>query len=104
MLFQTGDLPAAKSQLQWVADRAKDDAVRDVARLRLAGVLLKLFDQAGLRTIKLKQTKRQLASQIGTAFYFLFFLVIIPVLGLIETPKPVPNSISEAVLAKSKAH
>lgn len=38
--FQTGDLPAAKTQLQWVIDRSKEDAIRDVARLRLAGVLL----------------------------------------------------------------
>ena len=33
---------------------------------RLAGVLLKLSSQAKSRTIRLKQTKRQLASQIGT--------------------------------------
>lgn len=39
--------------------------------------------------------------QIGTAYYFLHFLVIIPVVGLLETPKPVPNSISESVLAGS---
>jgi quinol-cytochrome oxidoreductase complex cytochrome b subunit len=44
------------------------------------------------------------ASQICTAFYFLYFLVIIPVIGLVETPKPLPNSISEAVLAKNQAH
>ena len=44
-----------------------------------------------------------IASQICTAFYFLFFLVIIPVVGLVETPKPLPNSISEAVLGKNPA-
>jgi predicted negative regulator of RcsB-dependent stress response len=38
--FESGDLSAAKSQLQWVIDRAKEAEVRDVARLRLAGVLL----------------------------------------------------------------
>jgi predicted negative regulator of RcsB-dependent stress response len=38
--FDTGDLAAAKSQLQWVMDRAKEQEVRDIARLRLAGVLL----------------------------------------------------------------
>jgi predicted negative regulator of RcsB-dependent stress response len=38
--FDTGDLAAAKSQLQWVVDNAKEDEIRDVARLRLAGVLL----------------------------------------------------------------
>ncbi len=38
--FGTGDLAAAKNQLQWVVDHARDDEMRDVARLRLAGVLL----------------------------------------------------------------
>jgi ubiquinol-cytochrome c reductase cytochrome b subunit len=39
-------------------------------------------------------------SRIFTAYYFLHFLVILPVLGMIETPKPLPASISEAVLKK----
>lgn len=38
--FDTGDLAGAKSQLQWVIDNVKEDEIRDVARLRLAGVLL----------------------------------------------------------------
>lgn len=38
--FDAGDLAAAKVQLQWVIDHAKEDEMRDVARLRLAGVLL----------------------------------------------------------------
>lgn len=38
--FESGDLAAAKSQLQWVMDNTKEDEIRDVARLRLAGVLL----------------------------------------------------------------
>jgi predicted negative regulator of RcsB-dependent stress response len=38
--FDSGDLAAAKVQLQWVIDNAKEDEVRDMARLRLAGVLL----------------------------------------------------------------
>ncbi|MCV6547078.1 MAG: cytochrome b/b6 [Cohaesibacter sp.] len=41
-----------------------------------------------------------IASRIATVWYFAHFLVILPVLGLIEKPKPLPNSISEAVLAK----
>ncbi len=41
-------------------------------------------------------------SQIGTAYYFGFFIIIMPLLGLIETPKRLPNSITEAVLAKNK--
>lgn len=38
--FDAGDLTAAKLQLQWAIDHARDDELRDVARLRLAGVLL----------------------------------------------------------------
>ncbi len=34
------DLAGAKLRLQWVIEKAKEDEVRDVARLRLAGVLL----------------------------------------------------------------
>ena len=41
-----------------------------------------------------------LMSLIGTIFYFSFFLIVLPVLGLIETPKRLPNSITEAVLKK----
>ncbi|MFT6084591.1 MAG: quinol-cytochrome oxidoreductase complex cytochrome b subunit [Alphaproteobacteria bacterium] len=41
-----------------------------------------------------------LVGQISTAYYFLHFLVILPVLGLIETPKPLPKSISEPVLSQ----
>jgi ubiquinol-cytochrome c reductase cytochrome b subunit len=39
-------------------------------------------------------------AQVATFYYFAFFLIILPVLGLIETPKRLPNSITEAVLAK----
>jgi len=38
--FAAGDLAAAKTQLQWVIDHAKEAEMRDVARLRLAGILL----------------------------------------------------------------
>jgi ubiquinol-cytochrome c reductase cytochrome b/c1 subunit len=44
-----------------------------------------------------------LASRVLTAWYFLHFLVVLPLLGLFEKPKPVPNSISEAVLKNKKA-
>jgi ubiquinol-cytochrome c reductase cytochrome b subunit len=42
-------------------------------------------------------------AQIATLYYFGFFIVIMPVLGLIETPRRLPNSITEAVLEKNKA-
>jgi quinol-cytochrome oxidoreductase complex cytochrome b subunit len=41
-----------------------------------------------------------LLAKIGTAYYFLYFVVILPLLGRLETPRPLPTSISEAVLAK----
>lgn len=37
--FDAGDLKSAKAQLEWVIDKGKDET-RDVARLRLAAVLL----------------------------------------------------------------
>lgn len=40
-------------------------------------------------------------AQLGTLYYFAFFIIIMPVIGLIETPKRLPNSITEAVLEKS---
>lgn len=42
-------------------------------------------------------------AQVGTAYYFAFFLIILPLLGIMETPKPLPKSISESVLKKNKS-
>jgi ubiquinol-cytochrome c reductase cytochrome b subunit len=36
--------------------------------------------------------------QAATAYYFLHFLVVIPLVSMFETPRPVPTSISEPVL------
>ena len=41
-------------------------------------------------------------SQIATAYYFLHFLVILPIVSQIEVPKPLPFSITEAVLGKKE--
>jgi ubiquinol-cytochrome c reductase cytochrome b/c1 subunit len=40
-------------------------------------------------------------AQIFTVLYFAYFLVAMPVLGIIETPKKLPRSITEAVLGNS---
>ena len=40
--------------------------------------------------------------QAATAFYFAFFLVIMPLVGWFERTKPVPSSISEAVTKSGK--
>jgi ubiquinol-cytochrome c reductase cytochrome b subunit len=37
-------------------------------------------------------------SRIATAYYFAYFLVILPLLGRFERPMPLPESISRAVL------
>ncbi|WOK36453.1 cytochrome b/b6 [Sphingomonas sp. C3-2] len=39
-------------------------------------------------------------SQIASAYYFAHFLIILPIISRIERPLPLPNSITEAVLAK----
>jgi predicted negative regulator of RcsB-dependent stress response len=58
-LAAANDLAGAKQRLQWVIDKAKEDEMRDVARLRLAGVLLdeKKADEA----LKLIETKHAAA-------------------------------------------
>ncbi|WP_409562460.1 cytochrome b N-terminal domain-containing protein [Hyphomicrobium sp. B1] len=43
------------------------------------------------------------AAQIFTVCYFLFFLVAMPIVGLIETPRRLPRSITESVLGKGGA-
>jgi predicted negative regulator of RcsB-dependent stress response len=46
--IERGDLKSARAQLQWVVDRSSSEELRDLARLRLAGVLLdeKSYDEA----------------------------------------------------------
>jgi ubiquinol-cytochrome c reductase cytochrome b subunit len=41
-------------------------------------------------------------SQVATAYYFLHFLVILPIVSQIEKPAPLPYSITEAVLGSDK--
>ncbi len=38
--FERGDLKSARAQLQWAVDRSSSEELRDIARLRLAGVML----------------------------------------------------------------
>jgi ubiquinol-cytochrome c reductase cytochrome b/c1 subunit len=37
-----------------------------------------------------------------TIWYFVHFIIVLPVLGIFENPRPLPNSISESVLKKGK--
>jgi predicted negative regulator of RcsB-dependent stress response len=53
--FAAGDLPQTKAHLQWVIERARDAEIRDVARLRLAAVLLDEKNHA--EALKVIETK-----------------------------------------------
>ena len=37
-------------------------------------------------------------SQLASAYFFIHFLIILPIVSANETPLPLPNSISESVL------
>lgn len=54
-LFERGDLKGARAQLQWVMERGASDDFKDLARLRMAAVLLdeKGYDEA----LKLMEAK-----------------------------------------------
>jgi ubiquinol-cytochrome c reductase cytochrome b/c1 subunit len=42
-----------------------------------------------------------IAGRVLTACYFAYFLIVLPLLSRIETPRPLPNSIADDVLTKS---
>ncbi|MEM5385348.1 tetratricopeptide repeat protein [Paraburkholderia phymatum] len=56
-LYAAGDEPGAKAQLQWAVDHAKDDEFKQIAKLRLASLLLdeKAYD-AGLALLNEPQS------------------------------------------------
>lgn len=60
--FETGEIEDARKNLQWAADKARDEEMRDVARFRLAGVLLdeKKYDEA-LKVLSEKSTEAYVA-------------------------------------------
>jgi ubiquinol-cytochrome c reductase cytochrome b subunit len=41
-------------------------------------------------------------ARILTFYYFAHFLIVMPLIGILERPKPMPSSITESVLAKVK--
>ena len=58
----------------------------------------------GLSTFKLFDSELNSyvwLSRFATLYYFAYFLVVMPVLGLIEKPRPVPETISSPVLGDS---
>lgn len=57
--FESGDAKSTKAQLQWVTEHASEMQARDVARLRLAGVLLDEKNYA--EAVRLLDTKHDAA-------------------------------------------
>ncbi|MDN5752137.1 MAG: tetratricopeptide repeat protein [Nitrosospira sp.] len=53
--FEAGDIQSAKSRLQWTLDNTREDELKDLVRLRLAGILLdeQKYDDA----LRLLETK-----------------------------------------------
>jgi ubiquinol-cytochrome c reductase cytochrome b subunit len=43
-----------------------------------------------------------IAAQLGTAYYFSHFLILLPLLGKLERPLPLPQSISQPVLERDR--
>jgi ubiquinol-cytochrome c reductase cytochrome b subunit len=39
-------------------------------------------------------------ARIFTAYYFVHLLVVLPIVGVLETARPLPRSIAESVLGK----
>ena len=51
---------------------------------------------------KLPEGGYVLAARLCTIYYFAHFLIVMPLLGFLETPSPVPNSILGSVTGPGK--
>ena len=92
--FEAGDLKTAKAQLNWAADKGKDE-IKDLARLRLAAVLLdeKAYDEA----------LKQLESAHAAAFAARFLELKGDVLAA-QGKKPEARTAYKAALDKGEGH
>jgi quinol-cytochrome oxidoreductase complex cytochrome b subunit len=72
--------------------KAATDAGKPAAEIEVIRKSLEASERVSIDVVDLGLTL--------TIAYFAFFLVVLPLLGLLETPLPVPESISKAVLAK----
>ena len=88
--------------LPWL-DRSKVRSMRyrPMARLWLILLFVDVFFLGWLGGQAAEQPYI-LLSQLATLYYFAFFLVILPILSVTETPSEMPKSISEAVLKDKK--
>jgi ubiquinol-cytochrome c reductase cytochrome b/c1 subunit len=68
---------------------------------KLGGVIA-MFGSIGYLGSKPAESTYLFWARVCTFWYFFHFIVILPLLGLLESPKPLPASISDDVLSKSK--
>ena len=103
---------AFEHQLQIGGEHVDIDVVAEVASVALAqqalpgghGELLGAFGPARTELRIGAQPPEGIyviAGRILTFMYFAYFLILLPLLSSIEKPRPVPNSIADAVLARS---
>jgi ubiquinol-cytochrome c reductase cytochrome b subunit len=41
-------------------------------------------------------------ARLGTLYYYAYFWLLLPLIGILETPKPLPDSIAKPVLAAAE--
>ena len=70
----------------WIDDAMADDVFRERA------------DELVRRLRRARVEVWELAARVLTLYYFVYFLIILPLLGYVEKPRPLPRSISESVL------
>jgi ubiquinol-cytochrome c reductase cytochrome b subunit len=92
---------ALLSAMPWL-DRSKIRSARFRPLYRLSLLLLVVaFTALGVAGAKPAEGLWLYVSQIGTLYYFAFFLVLLPLLPRIDKEKPLPSSIHESVLTKA---
>jgi quinol-cytochrome oxidoreductase complex cytochrome b subunit len=74
--------------------------VRSMRYRPFARSIFVVFTAGGAIEVQAVGFKWLWLSQILGAYYFLYFLVLLPLLGVIEKPKPRPASIADSVRKK----
>lgn len=86
--------------LPWLdASKVKSGHYRPVFRI-FYGIFIAAFVSLGYLGAQVAEEPYITLAQIATFWYFFHFLVLLPVIGRIEKPKPQPSSIEEAVAGK----
>jgi quinol-cytochrome oxidoreductase complex cytochrome b subunit len=89
--------------LPWLdTSKVRSAAYRPIYR-QLFWILMVVFFALGVVGANPAEGWWIVAGQILTFYYFAHFLILLPLVGLLETPKPLPSSISDAVLGKDNA-